>query len=151
MTSANIHHSTVGSLLREQISHRRKERKDTVHSLLDGFDAAIGEAWERLSALPKNSASPAGPQLINGINSLMRSKLDVLGYKAPTKSESWVHHDKYQARLEKLSEEELTEYYNFLTRIFPEGDSDAEGVELSANGENGSVVRQIAGYKNGRS
>ena len=61
MTSANIHHSTVGSLLREQISHRRKERKDTVHSLLDGFDAAIGEAWERLSALPKNSASPAGP------------------------------------------------------------------------------------------
>ena len=121
-----VHHSTVASLLREQIQHRRKERKDSVHSLLDGFDAAIGECWERLSSIPKNSASPAAPQLISGINNLIRSKLDVLGFKAPSKSQSWVHHSKDQARLEKLSEEELEEYIKLLERLFPDDDSDAE-------------------------
>ena len=81
----------------------------------------------------------------------MRSKLDVLGFKAPSKSQSWVHHSKDQARLEKLSEEELEEYIKLLERLFPDDDSDAEGGELSGEAANGGVVREIAPYRHGRS
>lgn len=48
-----VHHSTVASLLREQIQHRRKERKDSVHSLLDGFDAAIANVGSGCQLSPR--------------------------------------------------------------------------------------------------
>jgi hypothetical protein len=73
----------------------------------------------------------------------MRSKLDVLGYKAPAKSESWVHHGKVDS-LEKLSPAQLEQYYELLDKIFP---NDPEGGELEGDHENAVVVREISEFK----
>ena len=142
-----VHHSTAGRLIKQQAQLRRVERKDTVHSLLDGLDAAIAEAYERLDAIPKNSASPGPASLLNAINSLQRSKIDLLGYKAPTRSQSWVHHTRSSDHLDKLSQEELQQYLELLYRLFPDLDG---GGELGDEEAAVEVIPELEPYRNGK-
>ena len=137
----DLHHSTIGRLLKEQIAHRRLERRDSVNSLLDGYDMAIGEAWERLLSIPKHSASPGVAGLLNAINSLQRSKVDLLGLQPPKKSQSWVHHttEKMESAIDRLPEAEQREYLKFLERIC----SLDEGGEHEALPQTGQDMRQI--------
>jgi hypothetical protein len=140
-----LNHRTIGSLLKEQIKHRRLERRDSVNSLLDQYDLCLGEAWQRLQAIPKHSASPGVAGLINAANSLLRSKVDLLGLQPPKKSQSWVHHTSTDA-LEKLSQAQLEEYYALLERLFP----DRDGGELKDDEGSAEVVRELEPYRQER-
>jgi transcriptional regulator with XRE-family HTH domain len=102
-----IARATVASLLEEQRKHHRRERGETVERVLDGLDAAIAESWSRLGALPPDSTSYAAPNLLSGINALTRTKIDVLGFKAPTKSEQKLKHSYENSDWSALTDEEL--------------------------------------------
>lgn len=143
----NLHHSTVGRILKEQIALRRAERRDSAHSLLDQLDAGIAEAWRRLEALPASSASPAGAALLNSLNSLLKNKVSILGLAAPVKSQSWVHHttERMEATLDKLPESEQREYVRILERICALVEDDGEP---EAHEQNGTSLRQISPSRN---
>jgi hypothetical protein len=141
-------HKTIASVIQEEKQNRRFLRKDTAASLLDSIDQGISETWRRLEALPSTSASPVAAGLLNNLNSLVRTKMDIVGLKAPTRSESKLTHQYQKLDLSKLSEQELKDYVAMLERIeaLQEG---AESGELSRNGQNGVPLREISGMRDG--
>src|SRR5919202_6043030 len=102
-------HKTIASVIQEEKQNRRFLRKDTATSLLDSIDQGISETWRRLEALPSTSASPVAAGLLNNLNSLVRTKMDIVGLKAPSKSVSTLNHQYTKLDLSKLSEKELAD------------------------------------------
>ena len=75
--------------------------------------------------------------------------MDILGFKAPTKtqSESVVYHGRIESELDKLSGTELrafqSEFESMLRKYFPEDYGELDGI-----GENGIDMRQIGPFRN---
>src|SRR5919199_762734 len=105
-----IARSTVSKMLAEQRQAYRRQKKEGVETALGGIDAAINEAFRRLRALPDASASNAGPGLLNALNSLWRTRCELLGQFPPKRTESKVAHVK-SPDLSKLTDPEFEEYY----------------------------------------
>ena len=127
---------TVARLLEEQRGQRRRERKESFERVLDGLDAGVAETWRRLEELPAHSAANAAPGLLNALNALLRTKTEILGFKAPTKTQSKLTHTYEQPDLSNLTDEELDSLERLVNKMsYPA----AQGGQLYRLDENGLV------------
>jgi hypothetical protein len=143
-------HKTVASVIAEEKLKRRHLRKDTAASLLDSLDQALAETWRRLEPLPATSASPVAAGLLNSLNSLVRSKMDLTGLKAPTRSQAWITHSQ-GPDFSKLSKADLQAYKELLDRVLPQPGELESGGELIEDDGSAVVMREIPESANGRS
>ena len=125
---------TARSLLKEQREQRRRERCETAERVLDGLDAAIAESWRRLEQLPPDSASNAAPGLLNALNSMLRTKTEILGFKAPTKTRSELTHRHERLDLSGFSDEELVTFERLVNKAAYPAAQAGQLYELDENG-----------------